>query len=109
MQISLTQSILNTVIINGSPEPYNYTWQLIADDNGIETIFYSDDYSDRPELYSTIDIIVSEYEVGLTAGIIDNPVGTYSYFVHQMPDPYDLNLNNSLAIIQSGKLEIKKD
>ncbi len=107
MQISLTQSMLNTITTNGSNAPQYYTWRLI-DELENSTIFYANNYSADPTIFGMVDIIISETEIGLTAGIINCSPGLYDYQIHQMPEPFDLNLNNSLSIVQEGQLIITK-
>ena len=100
--ISLTQSQNNRVGIQGCGEPSNFTWQIRNVDHNIDVVFYVDDYSDNPYYWNGFDIYLSPTHSGLTAGIIQIPNGTYEFNVYQMQEPYDLDINNALALVETG-------
>jgi hypothetical protein len=79
--------------------PY-FTWRLIDKDSDATYIFYADDTSRAPYYWNSFTVSVA---VGsATAGFVNIPPSTYSYEVYEMTNPYDLNLNNSLGIVENG-------
>lgn len=84
--------------------PY-FTWRINDKDSNVETIFTADDYSSSPYYYNTFTISVASPE-GLTSGIIDINAGQYSYEIYEMSNPYDLDLNNAIGIVEKGLITI---
>ena len=85
--------------------PY-FTWKLIDKDSKAVTIFTADDFSYAPYYWNAFTISVSTTQSGLTQGIINVPASTFTYEVYEMANPYDLNLNNSLGMIENGIVTI---
>lgn len=90
----------STNIVN----PY-YTWKLENKDTLVNTVFYQDDHSSYPWYYNSFTLSVATYS-GLTAGVLDLDYGQYNYFIYEMANPYDLDLNNSLGLVENGILYI---
>jgi hypothetical protein len=83
----------------------HYTWKLENKTTKVETIFTSEDNSDAPWSYNSFTISVATYS-GLTAGIINCPVGEYEYIIYEMPDNYNLNIASASGIVEYGILKI---
>jgi len=80
--------------------PY-YTFQLVRKGTFDDVIFYQEDNSPIPYYWNSFTISVAT-PVGLTSGIIDVNSGEWTYNVYQMATPYDLDLNNSLGLVETG-------
>lgn len=78
-----------------------YTWVLENKDTMIRTAFYQEDHSSVPYYYNAFTISIATYS-GLTAGILDLDYGQYNYFIYEQVNPYDLDLNNSLGLVENG-------
>ena len=84
----------------------NYTWRLYNKDSHQEYIFSVEDHTTSPYYDAfTISVGTPSNATGSTVRI-DAPAGTYNYFVYQMTNPYDLNINNALAQVENGILTI---
>jgi hypothetical protein len=84
--------------------PY-FTWKLVNKDTLAETIFTQLDFSSVPYYFNYFTISVATYS-GLTAGIIDVPAGQYQYYVYEMANPYDLDLQNAVGLVENGILNV---
>ena len=73
--------------------PY-FTWQIENKTTKDVTYFYQDDSSDAPWYYNSFTLSVAT-AAGLTAGILNNPAGEYTYVVYEMNEPYNLNIASS--------------
>lgn len=85
--------------------PY-FTWKLIDKDSDLITIFYANDFSPVPYYWNTFTFSVSPTQSLPVDGIINIPASTYAYEVYEMENPYDLDLNNSLGMVENGILTI---
>jgi hypothetical protein len=85
--------------------PY-FTWMIQNKTTQQQTIFYADDHSNSPYYYNSFTFSISSTQSGLTAGIINVPGGQYNYFVYEMQNPYDLNLNNAINLVELGIMQI---
>jgi len=104
--LSPTQSnLLNVTLYENSTNLVNpyFTWKLVNKQSLVETVFYQDDSSTTPWYYNSFTVSIAT-PVGLTQGIINIPAGEYQYFVYQMNNPYDLNLNNAVKEVENGIL-----
>ena len=70
--------------------PY-FLWEIENKTTKEVTYFYQNDSSDAPWYYNSFTISVATAS-GLTAGIINNPAGEYTYNVYEMSEPYNLNV-----------------
>ena len=82
-----------------------FTWQLIDKTNLGEYLFYQGNTS-SVSFYKKFIIDNNIGSIGLTAGIVQIPGGQYTYNLHQMINPYDLDLNNSLGVSRTGLITI---
>lgn len=81
--------------------PY-FTWKLIDKDSDATYLFYADDNSYSPYYWNSFTVSVG---VGsATAGYVNISPSIYSYEVYEMSNPYDLDLNNSLGMVENGLL-----
>lgn len=84
--------------------PY-YTWLLSNRDSLVETIISPDNFSTSP-YYDSFTISIGT-AVSLTSSVTINAVaGEYHYSVYEMNTQYDLNLNNSIGLVETGLLMI---
>ena len=79
--------------------PY-FTWKLTDKDSDAVYVFCADDNSTAPYYWNSFTVSVGPGSA--TAGYVDIPPSIYSYEVYEMPNPYDLDLNNSLGIVENG-------
>lgn len=84
--------------------PY-FTWKIVNKDTEAETVFYQDDHSDSPYNYNAFTLSVATYS-GLTAGIIDVPMGQYEYFIYETNTQYDLIITTSSNLVKTGILQV---
>lgn len=85
-------------------QPY-YTWQLTRKGTFDEVVFYQDDSSYAPWIWSSFTISVGTIS-GLTQGrIVANP-GEWTYNVWEMTTPYNLSYTQSIGLVESGILII---
>jgi hypothetical protein len=73
--------------------PY-FLWQIENKTTKEVTFFYQNDSSDVPWYYNSFTISVAT-AAGLTAGILNNPPGEYTYTVWEMSGPYNLNVGSA--------------
>lgn len=85
--------------------PY-FTWKLVNKDTLAETIFFQEDFSPVPYYFNYFTISVAT-PAGLTQGIIDVESGQYQYYVYEMTNPYDLDLNNTIGLVENGILNVQ--
>lgn len=96
-----TQNILN---------PF-YTWQLTDIDTKNTITFTSNENSVVPYYFnaftiSVVSIAATATPYGLTNGTIYTNAGNFDYVVYEMVNPYDLNLNNKIGVVECGLLNI---
>lgn len=106
--LSPTQSnVVNVTLYENSTNLVNpyFTWKIKNKQSLEETIFFQTDSSDVPWYYNSFTLSISTTP-GLTAGIINVKSGEYQYFVYQMNNPYDLNLNNAVKEVENGILVV---
>lgn len=84
----------------------NFTWQIIRDGSLDNIIFTTDDISSNPNIYNKFRIIVSTMSVDLLNGIIPAKPGQYDYYIYEMQQPHDLNLNDNIGVVETGILNI---
>jgi hypothetical protein len=86
--------------------PY-FTWQIVNKTTKDVTYFYQDDHSTAPWYYNSFTFSIAT-QSGLTAGILNNPVGEYTYTVWEMNEPYNLNIASASNPnpIETGILKI---
>lgn len=85
--------------------PY-FTWKMVDKDSNAETIFYADDFSYAPYYWNAFTISVSPTYSSATHGVINVPASTFTYYVYEMANPYDLNLNNAIGQVETGIITI---
>jgi hypothetical protein len=83
-----------------SVQPY-YTWELERKGTFDTVVFFQTDSSYAPWYWNAFTISVATYS-GLTAGIIQANSGEWTYTVYEMSNPYDLNLNNAIGVVETG-------
>lgn len=81
-------------------QPY-FTWQLIRKGSFDNIIFYQNDSSNSPWYYNSFTISVGTYS-GLTQGAISANYGEWTYNIYEMINQYDLNINNSINLVETG-------
>ena len=84
--------------------PY-FTWKLINKQSLNEIVFYQDDSSTSPYYYNSFTVSIAP-TAGLTQGIINAAPGEYKYEIYEMSNKYDLDLNNSIGLVENGILYI---
>lgn len=84
--------------------PY-FTWKIVNKDTETETIFYQDDHSISPYDYNAFTLSVATYS-GLTAGVIDVPMGQYEFFIYETNTQYDLIITTSSNLVKTGILQV---
>jgi hypothetical protein len=79
---------------------------LYNKDSHQEYIFSVEDHTNSP-YYDAFTISVGTPSNATGSSVtINAPAGTYNYFVYQMTNPYDLNINNALVEVEVGILTI---
>ena len=73
--------------------PY-FLWQIENKTTKEVTFFYQNDSSDVPWYYNSFTFSIAT-QSGLTAGILNNPPGEYTYTVWEMSEPYNLNVGSA--------------
>ena len=86
-------------------DPY-FTWMIQSKTTLQQTVFFQLDHSTAPYYWNAFTVSVSTTQSGLTAGIINVDYGQYNYFVYEMTNPYDLNLNNAINLVEVGLMNI---
>ena len=82
-----------------------YTWLVENKDTLVKTAFYQEDHSSYPWYYNSFTLSIATYS-GLTAGILPLDSGQYNYWVYEMVNAYDLNLNNAIGLVENGILYV---
>jgi hypothetical protein len=85
---------------SSSVQPF-YTWELERKGTFDSVVFYQNDSSYAPYYWNAFTISVATYS-GLTSGIIQVNSGEWTYTVYEMSNPYDLNLNNAIGVVETG-------
>lgn len=85
---------------NNTVDPY-FTWVIKNKDTFEETIFYMDDFSTYPYYFNYFTLSVATYS-GLTAGVINVPIGEYEYNVYEKSVPYSLTYSLSDNLVENG-------
>lgn len=86
-------------------QPY-FTFQLIRAGSLDNIIFTADDISPNPNVYNKFILTVGSVSGGLLQGIIPVQSGQYGYTVFEMPNQYDLDLNNNIGVVTVGDLNV---
>jgi len=109
---SNTQSTVTVTLQENaiSVNPY-YAWNIVNIETNASIVFCADDYSPYPCNYnqftfSVVSIASNGTATGSTNGTIYANAGVYNYAVFEMNTQYDLNLNNSVGIVEKGLLTI---
>jgi hypothetical protein len=84
--------------------PY-YTWRLI-NKNSFDEWIISPDNNSTSNYYDAFTISIGVNFNPTSSVIIDAVQGQYDYFIYEMNTEYDLDLLNSLGLMESGILEI---
>jgi len=97
-----SQEVIVTLYENSSniTDP-QYTWVLENKDTLVKTAFYQEDHSNFPWYYNAFTVSIAT-QSGLTAGILDLSYGQFNYFIYEMENPFDLDINNSLGLVENG-------
>jgi hypothetical protein len=85
-------------------QPY-YTWQIIRKGTFDEVIFFQEDSSYAPWYWSSFTISVGINDDPSQGQIIANP-GEWTYNIWEMTTPYNLNISESVRLVESGILII---
>ena len=97
MVLTLSEKASNVI-------PY-YTWVLSNRDSLVNTIISPDNFSTSP-YYDSFTLSIGT-AVSLTSSVVMNiPAGEYHYSVYEMTTQYDLNINNSVGLLETGLLMI---
>jgi hypothetical protein len=83
--------------------PY-FTFQLQRKGSNDEIIFTADDVSWAPYYWNSYNITVATASLGLTSGLIPLTEGEWNYSIYEMPFAYDLNLDDSIGVVETGIL-----
>lgn len=81
--------------------PY-FTWNIVRKGSFDSIIFTSTDISTSPWYWNEFNITVATSSIGLTNGVIPIKEGEWIYEIHEMENQYDLNINNSVGIVETG-------
>lgn len=86
--------------------PY-FLFQITDQESNDVTYFTcGPDFSPNPYHYNFFTISITATMSGLTAGILPIPPSNYSYIAYEMSQPYDLNVNNAIKIVEYGELQV---
>lgn len=84
--------------------PY-YTWKIV-NKNSFDEYIFSADNNTLSNYYDSFTVSIGT-TIALTSSVtIDAVAGQYDYFVYEMNTNYDLDLNNSLGLVEMGILMI---
>lgn len=86
--------------------PY-FTWNVVRKGTLDSYTFYQDDTSPAPYYYNKFDITIGTNSSGLTSGIVPLYPGEWIYNIYEMQNPYDLDLNNAIKLIENGLITIE--
>lgn len=81
--------------------PY-FTWNINRKGSNDSITFTSDDVSTAPYYWNSFNITVATSSVGLTSGVIPIFEGEWLYYVHEMQNQYDLDIDNSIGMVEQG-------
>ena len=84
--------------------PY-YTFKIVNKDSFNEFIFAPTNNS-TSNYYDSFTISIGTSSSATSSVVIDAVAGQYDYFTYEMNTEYDLDLNNSLGLVESGILLI---
>jgi len=105
--LSTTQSqsvVLTLSEKTSNVNPY-YTWVLSNRDSLVDTIISPDNFSTSP-YYDSFTLSIGT-AVSLTSSVVMNvEAGEYHYSVYEMTTQYDLNISNSVGLVETGLLII---
>lgn len=91
--LTLQERVIGTV-------PY-YTFKMVRKGTFEEKIFTSDDWSWAPWYWTGMTISVSKPEI-LTKGVVYLDPGEWDYTVYEMASKENLNISQSVAIVETG-------
>ena len=96
-----TNTITLTLAEKTINNPAYYTFLLQRKGTFEEVIFTNDDNSWAPQYWNQFTVSVGN-TIGLTAGLIYANSGEWTYTVYEMNNPYDLNLIDSVQVLETG-------
>lgn len=92
--VTLQENVVNVATAS-------FTWRLINKESLQNYVFWADDFSTSP-YYDSFTISIGPGSA--TAGYVNCGYGQFTYEVYEMPNPYDLNLNNAIGMVETGIL-----
>lgn len=111
--LSTTQSKVATVTLYenaGNKVNPQFTWKIKHTGTHKETVFYQSDGSTAPYYYNSFTLSIGTFS-GLTAGQfkygVDIVEGQYDYTVYEMSNPFDLDISNSIGVVETGILIVE--
>jgi hypothetical protein len=84
-----------------------YTWKFVNKETNQTYLYYTNDTSSFPQYYNKFTFTNSFTMSGATAGITNLPAGFYNYTVYEMVNPYDLNINNAVDVVERYLVSIQ--
>jgi hypothetical protein len=81
--------------------PY-FTWNLERKGSFDSITFCATDISTAPWYWNEFQLTVATSSIGLTSGVIPLVEGEWIYSVYEMQNQYDLNINNSIGMVEQG-------
>jgi hypothetical protein len=81
--------------------PY-FTWVIKEKQSQLSATFSAMDFSQVPMYWNTFTVSVSPTFSSGTNSIIQALPGQYDYTVYEMANPYDLNINNAVGVVNYG-------
>lgn len=105
--LSTTQSsnVIVTCRENASNASPYYTWKIINRDSYNQYIFSPDNLS-TSLYYDEFQINIGTSTSLTSSVVLDCVQGEYDYFIYETITQYELNLNNSIGLMESGILHI---
>lgn len=82
-----------------------YTWKIV-NKNSFDEYIFSADNNTTSNYYDSFTISIGTPMTLTSSIVLDAVAGQYDYFVYEMNTNYDLNLNNSLGLVEMGILII---
>jgi hypothetical protein len=108
IHLSVTQSseVIATLREKASNlvNPY-YTWKIV-NKNSFDEYIFSADNNTTSVYYDSFTLSVGTPSSLTSSVTIDAVAGQYDYFVYEMNNNYDLDLNNSLGLVEMGIMMI---
>jgi len=107
LYLSTTQSKVVVLTLNENTKNCNpnFTWILSNRDTLVGLTISPDNFS-TSSYFDSFTLSVGT-AVSLTASVVMNiNAGEYHYEVHEMLNKYDLNISNSLGIVENGLLMV---